>query len=137
LGIQWLLYFYLRPLCILFDVYMILIVAGIIASLDSYPHTIDGDRVTLRQGRLRSVTFARADVVETAIYGTEMSRNQLRAIAGRGVAYLLTTGAPTLRIRLREPAEVATVFGSKKAASVFYASVGDPRALRVALATPG
>jgi len=76
-------FFYLRPLCILFDVYMMLIVAGIIASLDAYPHTVDGDRVTLRQGRLRSVTFARADVVETAIYGTEMSRNQLRAIAGR------------------------------------------------------
>ena len=129
-------YFYLRPLFILFDVYMMLIAAGIIASLDAYPHTIKDGQVTLRQGWLKSVAFERDDVLDTKVYGTEVSRSQLRAIAGSGAAFLLTAGAPTLCIRLRSPVDVHTIFGTSKPASVLYVSVDEPRALQAAVATP-
>lgn len=126
-------YFYLRPLFILFDVYMMLVVAGIIASLDICPHSIGHGRVTLRQGRLKWVTFELADVTETAVYGTQMGRKQIRALAHRGAEFLLTSGAPTLYIGLRRPVEAQTILGTKKAVSALYVSVDDPRALQIAL----
>ena len=119
-------YWYLRPLFLCFDLYAMLVLAGIIASFDTLPHTIDGDVVTLHQGILRTAMFRRSDVAQTAVFGTEIDKSTIWAKGGKSAAYLLTMGAPTVKLVLRTPTAVESLGGRKKSAEVLFVSVDDP-----------
>jgi len=126
-------YFYLRPLFIMADIYTMLSIAGIVATFDEYPHTIDGELVTLRQGILKCASFNRHNVLETDVIGTQFDKSTIKTRGGRNAAYMLTAGAPTVKLVLRTPVSIESIGGKSKVTDLVFVSVDDPQLFLAAL----
>ncbi|MFN2529511.1 MAG: hypothetical protein ABR584_12435 [Candidatus Baltobacteraceae bacterium] len=128
-------YFYLRPLFIVGDIYAMLAIAGIIATFDEFPHSIDGDIVTLRQGILKCARLDRHSVLATDVIGTQFEKSTIKARGGKQAAYFLTSGAPTVKLVLRTPVSIESIGGKSKFAEVIFVSVDEPQLFLAALKT--